>query len=74
MQAPVSKQDLIEVPDDVKAELTPPAAVKTAPLAAGIVPVPEDVLAEQDAEARAAAHVPGDDSTHPVGLDEDSER
>jgi hypothetical protein len=74
MQAPNPQPQPIEVPDDVKAELTQPEAAAKAQPAKSAVPIPEDVLAEADAEIRAATPVPGDDATIPVALDDESER
>jgi hypothetical protein len=76
MQAPKPKKphtpEQIEVPDDVKAELAHPAAAATAQLAAArAVPIPEDVLADADAEVRAHTPVAGDDATIPAQFDED---
>jgi hypothetical protein len=65
-----------EIPDDVRAELERDrlAPVAGAPPALPVEPIPDDVLAERDAEVRAAQQSAVDADLRPIALDEDSER
>jgi hypothetical protein len=64
-----------DIPEDVRAELEleSPEAVTATPPAPPAEPIPEDVLAERDAEVRAAREQAVDPDLRPVELDEDSE-
>jgi hypothetical protein len=64
-----------EIPEDVRAELEleSPEAVTATPPAPPAEPIPEDVLAERDAEVRAVREEAVNPELRPVELDEDSE-
>jgi hypothetical protein len=61
-----------EVPEDVRAELGRDELPPETPAPA--VPLPEDVLAEMDAEARARQLSSADPDARPVFDDDDTER
>ncbi len=63
----------VEVPEDVRADLERHPLAASVPTKVPAEQIPDDVLAEQDAEIRAARETVVDADLRPVALDEDSE-